>query len=102
MDRLRLALATPRPPRPGVTPREVSTGLSATQSLFALAGAGLGMPGGIWLFKAMSEDFAPFPSLWSLLALLPGTVVVVVVLTMVPARIGARRPVAEMLQAELA
>jgi ABC-type histidine transport system ATPase subunit len=36
------------------------------------------------------------------LAVLPGTVVVVVALTIVPARLGARRPVAEILQAELA
>jgi ABC-type lipoprotein release transport system permease subunit len=86
----------------GVTPREVTMGLSATQSLLALAGAALGIPGGIWLFNAISEDFAPLTSLWSLLAVLPGTVVVVAALTMIPARVGARRPVAEILQAELA
>jgi putative ABC transport system permease protein len=86
----------------GVTPRDVTMGLSATQSLLALAGAALGVPVGSWLFTAISEDFAPLPSLWSLLAVLPGSVLVVAVLTMIPARVGARRPVAEILQAELA
>ena len=86
----------------GVTPGEVDAGQAAAQVLPALAGAVLGIPGGIWLFKAISEDFAPLPSLWSLLALLPGTVVVAAVLTMIPARVGVRRPVAEILQAELA
>ncbi len=86
----------------GVTPREVTGGLSATQSLLALTGAALGIPCGIWLFKAISEDFAPVPSLWSLAAVLLGTVVVIAALTAIPARVGARRPVAEILQAELA
>jgi hypothetical protein len=82
--------------------RVASAGLAATQSLLALAGAALGIPGGIGLFKAISEDFAPLPSTWLLLAVLPGTVLVVAVLTMIPAGVGARRPVAEILQGELA
>jgi ABC-type lipoprotein release transport system permease subunit len=86
----------------GVTPRDVSAGLSATQALLALAGAAIGVPAGIGLFKAVSQDAAPLPPLWSLIAVLPGTVLVVAVLTMVPARVGTRRPVAEILQAELA
>jgi ABC-type antimicrobial peptide transport system permease subunit len=86
----------------GVTPRDVSVGLSATQSLLAFAGAAIGIPGGIGLFKAVSPDTAPLPPLWWLIAVLPGTVLVVAALTMVPARVGARRPVAEILQAELA
>jgi putative ABC transport system permease protein len=86
----------------GVTPRAVSAGLAATQSLLGLAGAILGIPGGIGLFKAISPDAAPLPPVWWLLAVLPGTVVVAAILTTIPARIGARRPVAEILQAELA
>jgi putative ABC transport system permease protein len=86
----------------GVTPRQVSLGLCATQCTLALSGAALGIPVGIWLFKTISEDFAPLPSLWSLLAVLPMTAFVVAVLTTIPARVGARRPVAEILQAEIA
>ncbi len=86
----------------GVTPREVTGGLSATQSLLALTGAALGIPCGICLFKTISEDFAPLPSFWSLAAVLLGTVLVIATLTTIPARVGARRPVAEILQAELA
>jgi putative ABC transport system permease protein len=85
----------------GVTPRDASAGLAVAQSLLALAGAALGIPAGIGLLSALSQDETPMPPLWQLLAVLPGTVVVVVVLTIVPARLGARRPVAEVLQAEL-
>ena len=40
--------------------------------------------------------------LWQLLAVVPVTVLVVAVLTILPARLGARRPVAEVLRSELA
>jgi hypothetical protein len=42
------------------------------------------------------------PPLWQLLAVVPGTILVVAGLTAIPARISARRPVAEILQSELA
>jgi hypothetical protein len=42
------------------------------------------------------------PPLWQLLAVVPVTVFVVAALTTIPARLGARRPTAEILQAELA
>jgi ABC-type lipoprotein release transport system permease subunit len=93
----------------GATPREVSAALAAAQVLPALAGAVLGVfPGGFALFHAImaitggDSDRATLPSLWRLLALVLVTVLVVAVLTAVPARLGGRRPVAETLQAELA
>ena len=86
----------------GATPQQVSAGLSAAQMLPALAGAILGIPGGIGLFAALSAETTTVPPLWQLLAVVPGTVLVVAGLTTIPARIGARRPVAEILQAELA
>jgi predicted lysophospholipase L1 biosynthesis ABC-type transport system permease subunit len=86
----------------GATPQEVSTGLSAAQVLPALAGALLGVPGGLALVAAVDPDGAPTPPAWQLLAAVVGTVVVVAALTSVPARISGRRPVAETLQAELA
>jgi ABC-type lipoprotein release transport system permease subunit len=84
----------------GATPHEVSAGLSAAQVLPAIAGAVLGIPGGLGLIAAVSQDATTTPSFWSLLAVVPGTVLVVVALTTLPARVGARRPVAEVLQSE--
>jgi ABC-type lipoprotein release transport system permease subunit len=93
----------------GATPREVSAALTAAQALPALVGALLGVfPGGFALFAAINaitggdSDRATLPSLWQLLAVVAGTVIVVAALTAVPARLGGRRPVTETLQAELA
>jgi ABC-type lipoprotein release transport system permease subunit len=86
----------------GATPEQVSAGLSAAQVLPALVGAVLGIPGGIALFAAVSDTEAIAPPLWQLLAVVPGTVLVIAVLTAIPARFGARRPVAEILRAERA
>ncbi len=86
----------------GATPRQVSTGLSAAQVLPALVGAILGIPGGLALFAALGggEDGVTGPPLWQLLAVVPMTVLVVAVLTAIPARLHARRPVAEILASE--
>jgi putative ABC transport system permease protein len=87
----------------GATPHQVSTGLSAAQVLPALAGAVLGIPGGLALVAALnSGEESANPALWQLLAVVPVTVLVVAVLTTIPARLGARRPAAEILQSELA
>ena len=85
----------------GATPQQVSTGLSAAQVLPALVGAALGIPGGLALFAALGGggDGVSTP-LWQLLAVVPVTVLVVMVLTTIPARLFARRPVAEILQSE--
>ena len=87
----------------GATPQQVSTGLSAAQVLPALVGAALGIPGGLALFAALGGggDGVSTP-LWQLLAVVPVTVLVVAVLTILPARLGARRPVADVLRSELA
>lgn len=84
----------------GATPQEVSTGLSAAQVLPALTGAVLGIPGGIALYMALVPDETPMPPLWWLLAVVAGAVLVVATLTTIPARVGARRPIAQTLQAE--
>jgi ABC-type lipoprotein release transport system permease subunit len=86
----------------GATPQQVSAGLSAAQVLPALAGAALGIPGGIALFAATSDTDTIAPPLWQLLAVVPGTVLVIAALTAIPARFSARRPAGEILQAELA
>ena len=87
----------------GATPQQVSTGLSAAQVLPALVGALLGIPGGLALFAALGGGGDGVgPPVWQLLAVVPLTVLVVAVLTTIPARLGARRSVAEILQSELA
>jgi putative ABC transport system permease protein len=95
--------------KPGVAPTAWqlklwhSVGLSAAQVIPALAGAILGIPGGLKLLAAADPDSTTtMPPLWQLLAVVPGTVLVVAGLTAIPARISARRPVADILQSELA
>jgi ABC-type lipoprotein release transport system permease subunit len=86
----------------GASARDVSAGLSAAQLLPALVGAILGIPGGITLTAALSDSFSEtaIPPLWSLLAVVLGTALVVAALTTIPARLGGRRSVAETLRAE--
>jgi ABC-type lipoprotein release transport system permease subunit len=87
----------------GATPQQISAGLSAAQLLPALAGALVGIPGGLVLIAAVDPDATTtMPPLWQLIAVVPCTVVVVAALTAVPARLGARRPVAEVLRSEIA
>jgi ABC-type antimicrobial peptide transport system permease subunit len=85
----------------GATPRQVRAGLAMTQVIPALPGAILGLPLGIGLYKvAARHGVSGLPPVLWLVAAVLGTVLVVAALTSVPARIGLRRPVAEMLQTE--
>ena len=68
----------------------------------ALVGAVLGIPGRHRPVRRSRPDSTTLPPLWQLLAVVPASVLVVAGLTAIPARIGARRPVAEILQSELA
>jgi len=87
----------------GATPDQITAGLSLAQVLPALAGALLGIPGGIGLYASVKHGGAmAYPSIGWLIAVVIGTLVVVAGLTAVPARVAARRPVAEILQAESA
>lgn len=86
----------------GATPHEVSTGLSAAQVLPALVGAALGIPGGLGLWAALSGDEVVNPPLWQVVAVVPVTVAVVAGLTTIPARLHARRSIAETLHSEAA
>jgi putative ABC transport system permease protein len=89
----------------GVTPRQVSAGLAVAQVIPALPGALLGVPLGIGLFAAANGSggrVLTIPPAWWLAAAVLGTLVAVAGLTTIPARIGARRPVAEILQSETA
>jgi ABC-type antimicrobial peptide transport system permease subunit len=90
----------------GATPRQVTAGLCLAQLLPALAGVLLGIPAGLGLYRlaaaAATHDHVAVlaPPLWWLLIVLPGTLLVVAALTAIPARIGARRPVALVLRTE--
>jgi putative ABC transport system permease protein len=87
----------------GSTPRQVTAGISAAQVIPALPGALLGVPLGIGLFAAANHaGIVTIPPAWWLTAIVLGTLLAVAVLTSIPARIGARSPVAEILQAETA
>jgi putative ABC transport system permease protein len=85
----------------GATPRQVSAGMTASQLLPALLGACVGIPAGLALYSAGGGDLsrsAP-PILW-LLAVIPGTLIVIAALTAVPARLGATRSPAEVLRSD--
>jgi putative ABC transport system permease protein len=88
----------------GATPQQVRTGLVMAQVIPALPGAILGLPLGLGLFEATAQGHgvSGLPPVPWLVAAVLGAVIVVAALTTVPARIGLRRPVAEMLQAEAA
>ena len=63
----------------------------------------LGIPGGIAIYASAKSggSTSPPPVLW-LVAVVLGTVLVLGTLTTIPARIGARRSLAEILQSEAA
>jgi putative ABC transport system permease protein len=87
----------------GATPQAVSAGLSAAQVLPATVGALLGIPAGAALFAALSpQTTTTLPPLLWLLAIVPATVLATTALTLIPARMGARRPVARVLESEIA
>ena len=87
----------------GATPRNVAAGLTAAQLLPAVPGALFGIPLGIGLFAAADHGgLITLPPAWWLAAAVLATLAAVAGLAAVPARVGARRPTAEILQAETA
>jgi len=87
----------------GASPRQLSAGISAAQVIPALPGALLGVPLGIGLFAVANHAgiVTVPPASWLAAAVL-GTLLAVAVLASIPARIGARRPVSEILAADTA
>jgi ABC-type lipoprotein release transport system permease subunit len=84
----------------GATPQQVSAGLAMAQILPALAGAILGVPGGIGLLFATDDVVPSLPPFWQFAAVVLVAVVLIALLTAIPARSGGRRPVVEILQSE--
>ena len=86
----------------GASPEQVGWALVVAQLLPALPGAILGILVGVGLYDAVGRHSSTVPSGPALLGVLIVTLLVVAMLTSVPARIGARTSVAETLQSELA
>jgi putative ABC transport system permease protein len=86
----------------GASPDQVSQALVVAQLLPATPGAILGIPVGIGLYDAIGRHGSTVPSSPALVGVLIATLLVIAALTAIPARIGGRRPVAEVLQAEAA
>ncbi|MFC4122104.1 ABC transporter permease [Nonomuraea zeae] len=86
----------------GATPGQIAAGLSVAQLLPSLPGAVIGVPlsGGLLSLFAARNAAEP-PSSWLLGAML-AILVATAALTALPARLAARRPVAQTLSAEAA
>lgn len=83
----------------GATPWQMGAGLTVAQLIPGLVGSCLGIPLGLGLYHAAGgHDPAP-PLLW-LLAVIPATLIVVALLTAIPARFGATRSPAEVLRSD--
>ena len=85
----------------GATAGQLTVGLSAAQLLPAIAGALAGMAGGYGLFTAANQGAnASQPPAWWLITAVLGTLISVAGLTAMSARLAARPPIAETLQAD--
>jgi putative ABC transport system permease protein len=84
----------------GAAPRQLSAGLAMAQAIAALPGALLGVPLGLGLFAVANGGGTAatiLPPAWWLASAVAGTVLAVLVLAVIPARIGARQPIAGVL-----
>ena len=83
----------------GAREPQVGSGLVVAQVLAALPGAIAGVPLGVALFSVLVKNAALPPASW-LAGAVAGALLVMAALTVIPARLGARQPVVEILQAE--
>jgi putative ABC transport system permease protein len=87
----------------GATPEQLTAGLSLAQVLPALLGAIVGVPLGIEFFEvANGAGILTIPPASWLVAVVLGTPLIVALLTAIPARLGALRPISQVLQSEMA
>jgi putative ABC transport system permease protein len=82
----------------GVTPTEAAAALGLGQLIPAVAGLALGGAAGIALFHALSASHPIGPPITQLVELTLATLGLTLALTAVPARLEARRPIAETLR----
>jgi putative ABC transport system permease protein len=84
----------------GASPRQLSAGLAMAQAVPALPGALLGVPLGLGLFALANGGGTATtvaPPAWWLAAAVAGTVLAVLILATIPARIEQRLPIAPVL-----
>ncbi|GAA0411735.1 hypothetical protein GCM10009530_75320 [Microbispora corallina] len=87
----------------GATSWQVSAGMSTAQLLPALPGAIIGIPAGLYLYRAAAQQrMLTIPPAWQLVAVLLGTSIAVALLTAATTRLGARQSVTEILRTERA
>jgi putative ABC transport system permease protein len=86
----------------GATPGQVTAGLSAAHIVPAGLGGLLGVPAGLIVYRLVTQTSFPMPSAAGLAAVLAGSVLAVALCTAIPAGLGARRPVADVLSADAA
>jgi len=84
----------------GATPGQITAGLSAAQLLPTVPGALVGIPLGIAFIWPFSDAGTIYPPAWWLFGAALAVVLATAALTALPARIAARRSVAETLSAE--
>ncbi len=87
----------------GATQNQISASIIAAGLLPALPASILGIPAGVALVHVIGHGTrqATPPTLWVAAAVV-GTLIAIAALTLIPARLSARRPIASILQAELA
>jgi putative ABC transport system permease protein len=86
----------------GASPEQATLAVVLAQLLSALPGAVVGVPVGIGLYVVVGRHSSGVPSAIGIVAVILLTLAAVAGLTAIPARIGARRSVAGILQAETA
>ncbi|MCU7723882.1 ABC transporter permease [Actinoplanes sp. KI2] len=86
----------------GATPSQVTGGLSAAQVVPAGLGALLGVPAGLAVYRLVTQTSITMPPPAGLAGVLIGSVLAVAICTAIPAGLGARRPVADVLSADTA
>jgi ABC-type lipoprotein release transport system permease subunit len=86
----------------GATGGQVTGGLSAAQIVPAGIGALLGVPTGLLVYRLVTQTAFPVPSVAELVGVPIAAVLAVAICTAIPAALGARRPVADVLSAEAA
>jgi putative ABC transport system permease protein len=85
----------------GATPRQISTGLTVAQLVSGSVAACLGIPVGLLLYRLAGGNLSTAtPPLGWLLAVIPGTLIAVALVTAIPAAVAAHRPVVEVLRTD--
>jgi putative ABC transport system permease protein len=83
----------------GATPRQISTGLTVAQLVSGLVAACVGIPAGLLLYQLAGGNLSTAtPPVGWLLAVIPGTLITVTLVTAIPAGLGAHRSVVEILR----